>query len=226
MAKQATRSSTSPSTDEAPRVRRLTAEARKKSILAAARKAFTETGDMNGTTIRVIAEQGGISEGVIYRHFESKDQLFFEAVVEPLSEAVDKLVAAAETVDRDEPLTPERQKETLNGLYRQLTSTLEEVMPLLGLVLFGDPVVAKRFYKENLAVAMDRLAQSWQSVEARYGMESESSDVTARAVMGIALFLALESHFNRRFDRDRALGIVSDATAKGFFPSITPAKKR
>ncbi len=99
-------------------------------------------------------------------------------------------------------------------------------MPLLGLVLFGDPAVAKRFYKENLAVAMDRLAQSWQAVEARYGMESESSDVTARAVMGIALFLALESHFNRRFDQDRALGIVSDATAKGFFPSITPSKKR
>src|SRR5690349_10662265 len=121
MAKQASRSSAP--AEEAPRVRRLTAEARKKSILAAARKAFTETGDMNGTTIRVIAERGGISEGVIYRHFESKDQLFFEAVVEPLNEAVDKLVAAAETVDRDEPLTPERQKETLNGLYRQLTST-------------------------------------------------------------------------------------------------------
>src|SRR4249920_2375710 len=69
----------------APRPRRrLTAEARKSSILAAARRAFTETGDMNGTTIKVIAGHSGISEGVIYRHFESKDQLFFEAVVEPL----------------------------------------------------------------------------------------------------------------------------------------------
>lgn len=217
MAKHASRTS---STGDAPKVRRLTAEARKKSILAAARKAFTETGDMNGTTIRVIAERGGISEGVIYRHFESKDQLFYEAVVEPLREAIDKLVAASETVDRDEPLTPERQMTTLNGLYRELTSTLEEVLPLLGLVLFGDPAVAKRFYKENLAVAMDRLAESWNVVEARYGQESESSDVTARAVMGVALVLAMESHFNRRYDRDRALGVVSEATAKGFFPSI------
>lgn len=66
-----------------PKRRRLTAEARKNSILDAARRAFIETGDMNGTTIKVIAEHSGISEGVIYRHFESKDQLFFEAVVEP-----------------------------------------------------------------------------------------------------------------------------------------------
>ena len=113
MAKQASRTSSTGA--PAPRARRLTAEARRSSILKAARRAFSETGDMNGTTIKVIAEHSGISEGVIYRHFESKDQLFFEAVVEPLREAVDELVAAAEEVDRDEPLTPERQVETLNG---------------------------------------------------------------------------------------------------------------
>src|SRR5580700_9387460 len=136
----------------APRTRRLTAEARKSSILKAARKAFSETGDVNGTTIKVIAEHGGISEGIIYRHFESKEQLFYEAVVEPLREAVDKLVAASEVVDRDEPLNRERQLETLNGLYRQLISTLEELLPLLGLVLFGDPKVARRFSREHPAI--------------------------------------------------------------------------
>src|SRR3954451_5297768 len=104
MAKQATRSS---NTGRGAGSRRLAAEARRSSILQAARRAFSETGDMNGTTIRLIAERGGISEGVIYRHFESKDQLFFEAVVEPLHQAVDDLVAAAEVVDRDQPLTPE-----------------------------------------------------------------------------------------------------------------------
>jgi AcrR family transcriptional regulator len=204
----------------------MTAAARRSSILAAARKAFTETGDMNGTTIRHIAERGGISEGVIYRHFESKDQLFIEAVVEPLSQAVDELVAASEVVDRDEPLTPGRQLETLNGLYRQLTATLEEVLPLLGLVLFGDPAVARRFYRESFAVAMDRLADAWRKVEGRYGYEVESPDISARAVMGLALVLALESHHNPKFDRDRALRLASEGTVNGFFPALEPSRRR
>lgn len=226
MARQATRSPKKGTATETPRARRLTAEARKKSILQAARRAFTETGDMNGTTIRHIAERGGISEGVIYRHFESKDQLFFEAVVEPLSEAVDKLVAASQVVDRDEPLTPERQVETMHGLYRQLISTLDEMLPLLGLVLFGDPKVARRFYRDSFAVAMDRLADAWREVEARYGFETESPDISARAVMGIALILALESHHNSRFDRDRAVTLASEGTFDGFFPSVDPATRK
>ncbi len=211
------------SADDAPRPRRrLTAEARKSSILAAARRAFTETGDMNGTTIKVIAEHSGISEGVIYRHFESKDQLFFEAVVEPLKQAVDDLVAAAAVVDRDQPLTPERQLETTMGLYRQLVSTLEKILPLLGLVLFGDPQVARRFYRENFAVAMDRLAEAWRQVEERYGIPFESSDIAARAVMGTALILALEKRHSKQFDRGRALALASEGTLKGFFPSNEP----
>jgi AcrR family transcriptional regulator len=213
-------------TDDQPRRRRLTAEARKSSILAAARRAFTETGDMNGTTIKVIAEHSRISEGVIYRHFESKDQLFFEAVVEPLQRAVDELVAASEVVDRDQPLTPERQLETMTGLYRQLVATLEEVLPLLGLVMFGDPKVARRFYRENFAVAMNRLGEAWRGVEDRYGFPFESPDIAARAVMGMALMLALEKTHAARFNRERALSQISAGTVKGFFPEIQPTRGR
>jgi AcrR family transcriptional regulator len=209
-----------------PRARRLTAEARKKSILKAARRAFSETGDVNGTTIKVIAQHSGISEGVIYRHFESKEQLFFEAVVEPLREAVDELVTAAEDVDRDEPLTPERQLTTLNGLYQQLISTLKEVLPLLGLVLFGDPQVARRFYKEDFAVAMDRLGNAWSEVESRYDYKLESPEITARAVMGIALSLALESHHNKQFDLDRAVHLCSQGSLQGFFPQMTSGRRK
>ncbi|HEY7106157.1 MAG TPA: helix-turn-helix domain-containing protein [Acidimicrobiia bacterium] len=208
-----------------PRARRLTAEARRKSILKAARRAFSETGDMNGTTIKAIAERGGISEGVIYRHFESKEQLFYEAVVEPLREAVDQLVAASAAIDRDEPLTPERQVQTVNGLYRQLVSTLEEVLPLLGLVLFGDPRVARRFYQDHFTVAMDRLAAAWREVEDRYGYRFESPDISARAVMGIALIMALERHYNSGFDRDRAITLASQGTFQGFFPTIEPDRR-
>ena len=124
------------------------------------------------------------------------------------------------TGDRDEPLTADRQRETLQGLYLQLVATLEEVLPLLGLVLFGDPQVAKRFYKQNFAVAMDRLAEAWREVERRYGLELEAPEISARAVMGTALVLALESRFNGRFDRDHAIDLVTAGTMNGFFPAI------
>lgn len=213
-------------TETATPRRRLTAEARKSSILAAARRAFTETGDMNGTTIKLIAERSGISEGVIYRHFESKDQLFFEAVVEPLKKAVDDLVTATELIDKDEPLTPERQLAGMTGLYKQLVATLVDVLPLLGLVMFGDPAVAKKFYRENFSVAMDRLAQAWQEVESRYGFPFSSPDIAARAVMGIALQLALESKLGKRFDRERAIALMSEGTVKGFFPTIEATRRK
>ncbi|HTU72912.1 MAG TPA: helix-turn-helix domain-containing protein [Trebonia sp.] len=210
----------------APSRRRLTAEARKGSILAAARRAFTETGDMNGTTIKLIAARSGISEGVIYRHFESKDQLFFEAVIEPLRQGVDDLVAATEVFDPGEPLTPERQLTGMNGLYRQLVATLSEVLPLLGLVLFGDPEVARKFYQDNFSVAMDRLAGAWRVVEDRYGFPLESPDISARAVMGMALMMALESHHGKKLDRERMIATMSAGTVRGFFPTIEAEHRR
>jgi AcrR family transcriptional regulator len=209
----------------APR-RRLTAQARKSSILTAARRAFTETGDMNGTTIKLIAERSGISEGVIYRHFVSKDELFFEAVVEPLKKAVDDLVTATERIDSGERLTPERQLAGMTGLYKQLVATLVDVLPLLGLVMFGDPVVAKKFYRENFSVAIDRLAEAWREAGNRYGFPFESPDIAARAVMGMALQLALESKHGRKFDRERAITLMSEGTAKGFFPAIEPTRRK
>ena len=226
MTKSASAATTQPAAEPPRTRRRLPAAARRSSILAAARRAFTETGDMNGTTIKLIAERSGISEGVIYRHFESKDQLFLEAVVEPLKQAVDDLVEATADVDRDRPLDPERQLATMTGLYRQLTSTLEEVLPLLGLVLFGDPEVAGRFYRESLTPAMDRLAEAWREVEDRYGFPFESPDVSARAVMGMALILALESHHGRELNRERAIKLISEGTVKGFFPVIQPTRRR
>ena len=128
---------------------------------------------MNGTTIKVIAEHSGISEGVIYRHFESKDQLFFEAVVEPLKQAVDELVAATEGVDKDQPLTPERQFETMTGLYRQLISTLEGCCRCL---VWSCSATRRwpRVLPGELRGGDGPAGGGWREVEDRYGFPFES----------------------------------------------------
>jgi hypothetical protein len=69
---------------------------------------------------------------------------------------------------------------------------------------------------------MDRLAGAWRDVEDRYGFPFESPDVAARAVVGMALMLSLEKTHAGKFDRDRAVALISAGTVKGFFPEIKP----
>jgi hypothetical protein len=40
------------------------------------------------------------------------------------------------------------------------------------------------------------------------------------------LILALESHHGKKFNRTRAVGIISEGTVKGFFPAIQPDSKK
>ena len=64
--------------------RRLTAGARRRAILAAAKAVFGSTG-YHAATTREIAAAAGVSEALLYQHFEGKRQLF-EAVIHAAAE--------------------------------------------------------------------------------------------------------------------------------------------
>ena len=217
-AKPAAKAPAAPPATGPRRRRRLDADARRRLILKAARKAFADNGDRSGTTIRTIAEKAGISEGLIYRHFDSKEQLYMEAVVEPLREVVDRMIETADIMNERAPVSPREALDAMRELNAELVGTLEEVLPLLGLVLFGDPKVARKFYRNNFAVAMDRMAEAWKGSQERYHLATDTADVSVRAVMGMCLVLALEDRYNPKFDRDRAITLVTEGVARGFFP--------
>src|SRR6185312_11323518 len=73
-------------TERKPRARRGSAPG---LIRDAARQLFAEQGYR--TTTREIAERAGVSHELIFRYFESKGNLFVEAVLNPLLDAVDEL---------------------------------------------------------------------------------------------------------------------------------------
>jgi AcrR family transcriptional regulator len=67
-------------------------------MLSAARSAFSETG-YRGTTIPQIAEQAGVSVGLIYRYFASKEELFLEICLAGSSLAYDELRGQLAPID-------------------------------------------------------------------------------------------------------------------------------
>ncbi|RUT33688.1 TetR/AcrR family transcriptional regulator [Paenibacillus zeisoli] len=73
-----------------PRVGRMQAEQlhdeRKDQIKRAALKLFAEKG-LAGTKMSMIAEEAGISQGLSYRYFESKDEIFALLVEEAIEES-------------------------------------------------------------------------------------------------------------------------------------------
>jgi AcrR family transcriptional regulator len=77
-----------------PSVRRLRRAERREQLLAAATQAFARTG-FAATSLDDIAEQAGISRVLLYRHFDSKTDLY-RAV---LDRAIRRLTAAVGTRD-------------------------------------------------------------------------------------------------------------------------------
>src|SRR6201987_6479143 len=60
---------------------RLTSEARRETILAAAKRCFARHG-FAGTTTKSVAAAASISEGLLFKHFPTKSALYAEILAE------------------------------------------------------------------------------------------------------------------------------------------------
>jgi len=102
-----------PSASQTIRARRRTREkeARRRSILDAARAVFLEWG-MSASTMDQIAERAELSKGALYLHFSGKQELCLALLVEVSRSLVDVLKAA-----HNPKLTPLRQLERLIDAY-------------------------------------------------------------------------------------------------------------
>jgi AcrR family transcriptional regulator len=190
-------------------------EQRKQHILEAARRAFSRRGDVAGTTMRDIAAEAGISEGIIYRHFESKEDLFFEAAVRPLHEAFALGEAKMAALVPELP-GADRHKLAV-AYYREMIELLADLIPLLGLVLFGDPKVADPFYRDHLVPALDELGEQWAEAYRRItGKEQPTSRTATLVHFGVGLMFALDQ---RRSANPPDIGEIAEELAReGYVP--------
>lgn len=140
----------------APR-RRVSAAERRAQILDVARSTFLERGEgINGVSMRLIAERGGIDEALIYRHFGSKENLYSEVVIAEVNAAVERLLERTRALAVGE-LSAERERREWQ-LTHEFVLTLigmpPEVLRAMGGLLCGERSHGVDFYRTALAPAV------------------------------------------------------------------------
>lgn len=205
------------------------ADERRQLILEAARRAFSRRGDVGRTTIKDIAAEAKISEGNIYRYFDSKEELFYEAAVRPLQEAFklgdDKMQSLF-----DLPVADRHAR--VVAYYLDLITMLADLTPLLGLVMFGDPQYADPFYRDVLRPAFIGQQERWRQVYKGIGGRNDlPTRYEVFAHFGVVLMCALEQ---RRSEKPPDINAVADELARQGYARVVhdqhvekkPAKRR
>jgi TetR/AcrR family transcriptional regulator len=131
---------------EQPRRKRLSAEARRRLIVDAARDVFLENGEA-GARLRDIAERAGITEAYLYRYFTSKAELYHAAVIEPVERIIDGFEAELDELTASNGITAAELVHRLNEIMLRF---MVAAVPYLGVALFSDLALESSFYKATL----------------------------------------------------------------------------
>lgn len=137
--------SSDPAANEIPQRRR---------IVDAATGVFRVHGLAGARTLQ-IAEAAGVNESALFRHFKSKEDIFLAAVFEPLEDVVAEVLVDIDRLNGADEKT--RMRTFLAEMERQLSLAVD-LTPLLGVGLFSDPVLGRKFYNERLWPLFQRWA--------------------------------------------------------------------
>ncbi|MFV8816708.1 TetR/AcrR family transcriptional regulator [Haliea sp. E17] len=178
-------------TSAEPRPRRayLPAEERRRQILDAAREVFSQT-SLQGARTRDLARAAGVNQATIYGHFESKEALFAEAVIEPLLEVMRGMHERAGSYR--EATTPEELLSLTEASCRRHLENMEAIYPLLASALFADPKQGRELYREHLAPLFQQRGEAMSSVV----REDIPPDFFSLAAFGMFFAVAMHRTFS------------------------------
>jgi AcrR family transcriptional regulator len=167
---------------------------RREQILAAALHVFASKG-FAASKISDIVARGGMSHGLVYHYFKSKEEIFFELVKRALGASSQSLKQVAGM-----PLTPLEKvrytAEFILGIIDNLQdSAYYFLIVIQALVMEGPDELKKLMYESNSAIeTMARiLAEGQQTGEIRLGDPLEMSVAFFAAIQGLAVYkLAME----------------------------------
>jgi AcrR family transcriptional regulator len=207
--------------------RRQTGTARgrgREDILEAARSVFSDKGYVR-TSTREIAEQAGINEAMVFRHFGSKAGLFREAAIEPFQRYVADYVESYHLHPPGARPVLEEGTDFIRGLYDVLAANRQAMIAML----------AVREFDNGIFNGEDPLADSTRAIldvfQGMLGVELEVHDyrdvdvpVYSRIIFGAVLGMAVHGPWlnaGEDFAIDRIIAEIVLTIVDGVQPSRT-----
>jgi AcrR family transcriptional regulator len=156
--------------DEAkPRRRRRKHTEVRELLLTSARELFAERGYGN-TTTRDIAKRAGASEVLLYRYFNTKAQLFEQAISEPFDEIMRVIIERRAQARLNERDVAAQGRNYVEALYRLLLDERQLILSLITTRAYeggaGEPIERPRGLQHYFAEAEASLRAMYQRADA------------------------------------------------------------
>jgi AcrR family transcriptional regulator len=206
---------------------RCSAEDRRQQILEAATALFARQG-FGGTTTRQIAERAHVNEAIIFRHFPTKDDLYWAVLEHKCEEGHGKQIVADYLARKLPP------REFFAGIARTFLRAREQDSSLGRLLLFSaleHHKLSQRFFRTHIVDLYEGLAQYIRQ-EIRDGNFRKVDPVlAARGFWGMIVyhFLIQELFGAKRyqeFDIDETSRALADVWLQGMEPRGEAAERR
>lgn len=156
-------------------------------LLRAARELFAEKG-FAGTSTRDIAEQAGITEPMLFRHFGNKANLFQEAAVAPFVEFMNGYIEDYRAREHGRLTAAQEGRQFFDGLFRALRAQRSLLMALMSAQQFDQ--VLDDVYAQ-VRGAFGRVLELFEEVVATESEERGFADFDLAASVRVMLSMVL-----------------------------------
>ena len=200
-----------------PTPTRLSANQRREQLIQVAVDLFSRKG-FNGTTTREIAVAAGVTEAIIFRHFETKEQLY-KAIIDSKLNCADTAVWLADlqrAMDRDD------DRAVFQGLIKAIITTHRTDPKFERLMLYAaleGNEIAMTYMQQVTASIVEVFRRYFARRQKEGRLRPIPSDLALAAIVGMAQHYALSKYVhgtkNRGLPDEQALESFTQIAMSG-----------
>jgi AcrR family transcriptional regulator len=197
---------------------RVPAEDRRQQIIEVARDLFASRG-YEGTTTRQLAEEIGINEALLFRHFASKEDLYW-AVLQHMIDTQGTKDRLREHVSAGMP-----DRETLTAVAKDILNRNVQLTRLLFYSVLEKHELSERFFATHVVEYHEILADYIRAGIKARRFRSMDPIIAARAFIGMFSYhFQIQELFGgkmvRRFDSEEVITRLVDIWLEGMQPRV------